>query len=173
MLDYIKNNPVAGTYQYINNDSGALYIGSANNIWERYLGHLRTLDVDVAIANEGIENFTFKILDTFPIGTDKNILRQNERKWIDYFDAENNPLHYNKPCAATGTIKYSLWDPIKVYYRKHSMFHHNENGERLRRCFSVNSPTQQKGKQTYRLPIGLFHDPYTPTLLYDLSQQWS
>lgn len=169
MLDYVKNNPVAGTYQYINNNSGALYIGSADNIWRRHLEHLRPIDIDIAIANEGFENFTFKVLETFPIGTDRSILRQNERKWIDYFDAENNPLHYNKPHCG-GDTKYSMWDVSKVQYIKQALLSHgNEEGLRPRKCFRAISPT----KTQYRLPIGLFYEPCTPTLLYDLSQQWS
>jgi len=161
MLDYIKNNPVAGTYQYINNNSGALYIGSADNIWRRHLEHLRPSDIDLAIANEGIENFTFKVLESFPLGTDRSILRQNERKWINYFDAENNPLHYNKSVGSKP--KYSMWDASKVAYNKRDMFRCNEDGLNPRKVFRVASSTS----------FGSFYEPYTPTLLYDLSQQWS
>ena len=53
---------VAGVYKYTNINTGALYIGSAKNVWERYKQHLNTLCIDVAIANEGIENFTFEIV---------------------------------------------------------------------------------------------------------------
>lgn len=172
MLDYIKNNPIAGTYQYINDNSGALYIGSADNIWRRHLAHLRPLDIDIAIANEGFENFTFKVLETFPIGTDRSILRQSERKWIDYFDVENNPLHYNKPRTG-GTSKYNMWNPKKVYYSKRDMFSYsNDEGSKPRRCFYANSPVK-KGGFTYRLPIGGFNEPISPTIIYDLSQKWS
>ena len=168
MLDYIKNNPIAGTYQYKNNNTGALYVGSADNIWVRHLKHLRPLDVDIAIANEGFENFTFKVLESFPIGTDRSVLRQNERKWIDDLDVENNPLHYNKPPAITA--KYNMWDAKKVYYCKYNMFKDgNQEGLRPRKVFQVCSPTPKR----YYLPIGGFYEPYTPTLLYDLSQQWS
>lgn len=172
MLDYIKSNPVAGTYQYINNNSGALYVGSADNIWRRHLEHLRPSDIDLAIANEGFENFTFKVLTAFPLGTDRSILRQNERKWIDYFDAENNPLHYNKPLIGGNNTKYHMWNVKKVYYSKRDMFRQgNKEGLRPRKVFKVISPIKEK--TNYILPIGAFYEPYTPTLLHDLSQRWS
>lgn len=169
MLDYVKNNPIAGTYQYENNNTGALYVGSADNIWARHLRHLYISDIDLAIYNEGLENFTFKVLDAFPLGTDRSILRQNERKWIDYLNVENDPLHYNKPLTG-GLKKYNMWDASKVVYSKRDMLKDgNEDGLRPRKVFRVVSPTNS----CYSIPIGAFYEPITPTMLYDFSQQWS
>jgi len=163
---------IAGTYRYVNKNTGALYVGSADDIWRRHQRHLNPLPVDIAIANEGIENFDFEILAEFPFGTDRNILRQNERKWIDYYDAENNSLHYNQGFSLWKQ-KYTLWNPQKVYYKKDTMFQGgNEQGLKPRRCFQVNSPKVNTG-HTYRLPIGLFNEPISPTIIYDFCQKWS
>lgn len=162
---------IAGTYKYTNINTGALYVGSAKNIWDRHMKHLNPLPIDLAIANEGFENFTFEILERFPLGTDKNILRQNERKWINYYDAENNPLHYNQGYSLWQQ-KYTLWDPQKVYYSKGNMFQHGHDGSEPRRCFQINGPKINVGK-TYRLPIGYFNEPISPTIIYDLCKKWT
>lgn len=154
---------VAGTYKYTNINTGALYVGSAKDIWDRYKTHLNVLDIDIAIANEGIDNFTFEILEEFPIGTDTSILRQNERKWINYYDAEKNPLHYNRPLN-----KYSLWDATKVTYDKAMMFKSND-GSNPRRCFVPRNPTNNKLIKN----IGYFNDPTSVEIIYDFIQKWS
>ena len=134
--------------------------------------HLNTLCIDVAIANEGIENFTFEIIEEFPLNVDQKILRESERKWIKHYDVENNPLHYNKGFSLS-QIKYdSFWDSQKVLYVKSNMFSGGNNGDNPRRCFKVNAPKQKSG-WTYRLPIGTFNEFVSPTIIYDLVKKWS
>lgn len=161
-----KMKKVAGIYKYTNINTGALYIGSASNIKTRHSEHLNPLPIDVAIANEGFENFKFEILQEFPLGTDKEILRQDERKWIDYYDAENNPLHYNRGYSRF-QIKYDLWDAQKVIYSKRDMFKRGNDGSKPLKCFRANSPIKTKDKKTYRLPIGLFNEFISPQIIYD------
>lgn len=156
---------IVGTYKYTNINTGALYIGSAEDIYGRHYKHLHPLPVDLAIANEGFENFKFEILQEFPLGTDRSILRQNEREWIDYYDAENNPLHYNQGYSRF-QIKYNLWDAQKVNYKKATMFQNGRDGSSPCRCFRVNSPVKANSK-TYRLPIGQFNEFISPQIIYD------
>jgi hypothetical protein len=124
---------------------------------------MNPLPIDIAIANEGFENFTFEILEKFPMNTDKEILYQNERKWIDYYDAENNPLHYN-----VGQGRYNLWDTKKVHHDARRV------GNGVGKSFNVkagtfgNHPWNRTG-----LPIGAFCEFVSPTIIYDLSQKWS
>lgn len=158
---------MAGTYKYTHDDTGAVYIGSAENIWARHLRHLRPLRIDIAIANEGFENFTFEVLEEFPLGTDRSILRQNERKWIDYYDAENNPLHYNQRAGARP--KYSMWDVTKVAYDKSLMFRCND-GNNPRRCFVPRNPVNSSKPIKN---IGSFNDPISAEIIYNCVQKWS
>ena len=77
--------------------SGKMYIGKDKNNHHRYFGS--GTDIRRIIKEEGKVNFKKTILeecDTF------EKLNEREKYWLEYFDAENNPLFYNRTNKAYG-----------------------------------------------------------------------
>ena len=77
--------------------TGKMYIGKDKNNHHRYFGS--GTDIRRIIKEEGKVNFKKTILeecDTF------EKLNEREKYWLEYFDAENNPLFYNRTNKAYG-----------------------------------------------------------------------
>lgn len=130
-----------------NKKTGQIYIGQSKNIETRFKKHCQVRLVDIAIANEGVENFEFKIIEEVP----EDKLNQSEQYWIQYYNAYENIEHYNMHPGGYVTAghfnpraKYTLWDINCCTYFK-------EDGGVLRKRFSAKY-------NTYRIPIGRFHD---------------
>ena len=65
---------LAGVYAFINDITGAVYIGSSNNIGFRLVQHLRINPSNErllrALNKYGLENFTFAVVEIFKVDTD-------------------------------------------------------------------------------------------------------
>lgn len=81
-----------GIYLIRNKNTGQLYVGQSTNIEQRWRNHCNITAVDIAIAQDGAENFDLIILQE----TDEDSLSEYESHWMDYFDTCNNERHYNK-----------------------------------------------------------------------------
>ena len=133
-----------------NKKTGQMYIGQSENIEKRFKIHCQTSAVDVAIANEGIGNFDFIILEE----VNQDNLKEREEYWINYFDTYNNKEHYNQSsgCNLSDRAVYTLWDVSCCNYNKSK----NQN-----KPFSF----RYKG---YRPAIGVFHDFLSCEIIADL-----
>lgn len=80
-------------YMIVYNKTGQLYIGETVNFNRRIKQHINSKNnnvnskIDEFIQNHNIDDFHFFILEILP--SDKTILRQKEREYIDLFDAES------------------------------------------------------------------------------------
>lgn len=81
----------SGIYKIENKKTGQVYIGQSKNIERRFNEHCNAISVDVAIAMEGKDNFSFEILEE----VDENKLKERERFWIWGYGAYENDYHYN------------------------------------------------------------------------------
>ena len=142
-----------GIYGITNNESEAMYVGRAEDINKRFLQHCNVQPIDLAIANEGVNNFTLSVIEELPF--DLNLLKERERYWIKYYNVENDPKHYN-----IGLSKYSLWDASYCRYEKHSMYRNNRELNPCR-CFRYTY-------DNYRLPMGRFEDFVSCEVIYRL-----
>ena len=134
-----------------NKKTGQIYIGQSKNIERRFRNHCNIIAIDVAIANEGVDNFDFSIIEE----VDESLLKAREQYWINYYNAHQNPKHYNRKLKPeeslkngyghdNGRAKYTLWDiNCCTYFKK--------DGGVLRKRFGAKY-------NTYRIPMGRFHD---------------
>jgi len=62
---------MAGVYAFVNNITGAVYIGSSNNIGNRLVSHLVSNNTNErllrALNKYGLENFTFAVVEIFSV----------------------------------------------------------------------------------------------------------
>jgi group I intron endonuclease len=94
-----NREPFGVIYGWFNKTNGKAYVGLTRNLKVRLLEHLycqnneeNNRSLYKAIRNEGLENFTFEIID---IAFSVEELNQKETFWGDIFDV-NNPDHgYN------------------------------------------------------------------------------
>ena len=79
-----------GIYKYQNKKNGKVYIGQSINIERRYNQHLYDATkrdpflcsgIDIAMHYEGVENFTFEIIEECPVEK----LDEREKYWIEYY----------------------------------------------------------------------------------------
>lgn len=82
----------SGIYKIENKKTGQIYIGQSKNIERRFRHHCRVPMIDLAIANEGVENFHFDILEE----VDEEYLLEREKYWIKGYGVAENPYHYNQ-----------------------------------------------------------------------------
>ena len=148
------NKLTSGIYKIENKKTGQIYIGQSKNIEKRFSKHCCISPVDMEIATQGKENFSFDILEE----VEEQKLDERERFWIDGYGAYENDYHYN--LTPGGSVfpegvhksKYTLWNDNISHYEKTTMFKQgNEEGLRPRKCFVYMF-------QSYYMPIGLFHD---------------
>lgn len=138
-----------------NKKTGQKYIGQSENIEKRFKVHCSISYIDMAIANEGVDNFDFIIIEE----TSKDKLEERERYWIDFFDTYNDEKHYNQSSGHNfmDRAKYNnLWDVSRCHYQK--------SKNRYNKSFSC----RYNG---YRLPIGMFHDFLTCEIILDLIEK--
>ena len=90
---------ICGIYKITNLVNGKVYIGQSTNVRNRLREHLKAAigistiasqAVHDAMAAEGIEHFTFHLIDD--AGRDK--LNDREKYWIDFY--ESNEWGYNR-----------------------------------------------------------------------------
>ena len=85
------NKLTSGIYKIENKKTGQIYIGQSKNIEKRFSMHCRISLVDMDIAIQGKENFSFDILEE----VEEQRLDERERFWIDGYGAYENDYHYN------------------------------------------------------------------------------
>ena len=154
-----------GIYSITNSNTESMYVGQSTNIENRFKTHCNAQPIDIAIANEGVDNFTLRVIERLPKNAD--ILKKKERYWINFYDVENNPKHYNvgqgkhpNSLVNLDTSKYTLWNPTISGYKKDLMFRRNREPNPCR-CFSVKY-------DAYVIPIGYFHDSLSCEIINEL-----
>ena len=84
-----------GIYKYQNKKNGKVYIGQSINIERRYNQHLYDATkrdpfscsgIDIAMHYEGVENFTFEIIEECPVEK----LDEREKYYIQLYDSMNH-----------------------------------------------------------------------------------
>ena len=143
----------SGIYIIENKKTGQIYIGQSKNIEQRFKRHCSAPPIDVDIAINGEDNFTFDILEE----VEENLI-EREKFWIKGYGAYENDYHYNLTPGGTmhkkldrrNKSKYTLWDSYICYFHKQLMYSYNKNLN-PRKCFLVSY-------QSYKLPIGGFYD---------------
>lgn len=130
-----------GTYMIKNKKTGQIYIGQSSNIEQRFDLHCRISPIDLAIGNEGVDNFDFIIIEE----VSKDKLLERERYWIDFYNAYENEYHYNlsSGCYFSDIFKYDLWDVGCCHYKKG-----RPDGQKVFSFIYDN----------YRIPMGMFND---------------
>ena len=79
---------LSGVYLIVNLLDGRKYVGESTNIGSRWTTHLvmSTLPIQKDIREYGPSNFSFQVLEVVP----KEKLKERERYWIEYYNAEYN-----------------------------------------------------------------------------------
>jgi group I intron endonuclease len=103
-------NMLAGIYKITNTKNGKSYIGQAVKLLSRYWKHLSTLrlqkhknpHLQAAVNIDGIDNFTFEVLEVLPLN--KVLLTKREQYWIDYYNTCDNQFGYNMASASDGHL---------------------------------------------------------------------
>ena len=123
-----------------NKKTGQIYIGQSTDIEKRFYSHCNISAIDVAIAQEGKENFDFIIVEE----TTEDKLLDSERYWIDVYDTSSDSFHYN------GSGMYDLWDNSYCIYDKNHMYSNNRIPNPCK-CFYLKYGAT-------KMAIGMFHD---------------
>ena len=158
-------NVTLGIYMIKNKKTGQMYIGQSKNIERRFREHCNVASIDVAIANEGMDNFDFIILEE----TTKDKLIEREKYWIQYYNTYHNSSHYNVCLTPITNLKngnkrkFFLWDTKVCRYKKHAMFQNGRTPNPCR-CF-------QFYYQEAYIPIGVFHDFVTCEIINRLIKE--
>jgi hypothetical protein len=77
--------------------TGKMYIGKDKNNHHRYFGS--GVDIKNIIKTEGRDNLIKLILEEC---SNLETLNQREEYWLNYYDAENNPMFFNRTNKAYG-----------------------------------------------------------------------
>lgn len=94
---------VTGVYFITNLINGKVYVGSANNCYDRWRTHLCELRQGIhsskhlqrSFKKYGESNFWFTIVEMHPIGTDRNYLFSREQMFIDALECYKSSKGYN------------------------------------------------------------------------------
>lgn len=102
-------------YKITNKLNGLSYIGQTSDVFERWRQHCarKNRTLGIAIEKDGIENFTFEILEK----TNSDLANERERYWINYY--KSYPEGYNSNAGP---------DTNKKRERKHTTRVPNGNG---------------------------------------------
>lgn len=103
-------NRLSGIYKITNTKNGKSYIGQAVELLSRYWKHVSTLKLNkhrnphlqAAVNIDGIENFTFEVLEVLP--RNKSLLTKRKQYWINHFNACDNKFGYNMASAIDGHL---------------------------------------------------------------------
>ena len=98
----------AGVYLIFNMETGQLYPGGSKNIEDRIDKHIKSPNkksrIDNAIQKHGWDKFDWVILEeTDP---DWKIIGPREKYWIAYYNAFEDPFHYNLTKGGEGINGY-------------------------------------------------------------------
>lgn len=93
MINRVVKKDICGIYKITNINNGMCYVGQTTNFANRWRQHIRRgvgaepithNKLYPAMMKEGIENFTFEIIEGCP----SNKLNEREAYWQDYFKAK-------------------------------------------------------------------------------------
>lgn len=116
-IDSIDNFPsLPGIYKFTNKINGKIYIGESLVLSDRMNNYknsfLKRDDQRIyrAFKKYRLENFSYFLLEVFPIGTEKAVLLEREKFWISFYQTTDKDIGYNIcPCGFDNTgIKRSL-----------------------------------------------------------------
>lgn len=112
---------MVGIYKITNQLNNKCYIGQSIDIetrWKQHIYESKVLrhkySLYLAMHDEGIENFSFEILEICPL--QENILDARERYWIQYYHAYENGYNATRGGQGENRWKYDpqiirdLWD---------------------------------------------------------------
>ncbi|MBV6514316.1 MAG: hypothetical protein FMNOHCHN_03932 [Ignavibacteriaceae bacterium] len=147
-----------GIYKLTNLINGKIYIGESNNVFGRiskYTQETCTRTINFAIKKYGWNNFRKEIIEAFPIGTTKQILRTRETFWIKFLNSHVLKNGYNE---VEDTI-----DPRGVKIQQKRKFkaqnglidksQARSKGVCKPPCFNVNSTVNFKSQPVYQLDL--------------------
>ena len=94
----LKGAAPSGIYKITRIKTGEIYIGKSTDIKKRWTEHCKTAYgvgtiahsvLHTTIKKDGIENFTFELLEEVP----KDKLTEREKYWITFYDSKNYGLN--------------------------------------------------------------------------------
>lgn len=94
----LKGAAPSGIYKITRLKTGEIYIGKSTDIKKRWTEHCKTAYgvgtiahsvLHTTIKKDGIENFTFELLEEVP----KDKLTEREKYWITFYDSKNYGLN--------------------------------------------------------------------------------
>jgi group I intron endonuclease len=94
----LKGVAPSGIYKITRLKTGEIYIGKSTDVKKRWTEHCKTAYgvgtiarsvLHTTIRKDGIENFTFELLEEVP----KDKLTEREKYWIAFYDSKNYGLN--------------------------------------------------------------------------------
>ena len=94
----LKGEAPSGIYKITRMKTGEIYIGKSTDVKKRWAEHCKTAYgvgtiahsvLHTTIKKDGIENFTFELLEEVP----KDKLTEREKYWITFYDSKNYGLN--------------------------------------------------------------------------------
>lgn len=94
----LKGTAPSGIYKITRLKTGEIYIGKSTDVKKRWTEHCKTAYgvgtiahsiLHTTIKKDGIENFTFELLEEVP----KDKLTEREKYWISFYDSKNYGLN--------------------------------------------------------------------------------
>lgn len=94
----LKGTAPSGIYKITRLKTGEIYIGKSTDVKKRWTEHCKTAYgvgtiahsvLHTTIKKDGIENFTFELLEEVP----KDKLTEREKYWITFYDSKNYGLN--------------------------------------------------------------------------------
>lgn len=94
----LKGAAPSGIYKITRLKTGEIYIGKSTDVKKRWIEHCKTAYgvgtiahsvLHTTIKKDGIENFTFELLEEVP----KDKLTEREKYWITFYDSKNYGLN--------------------------------------------------------------------------------
>ena len=94
----LKGAAPSGIYKITRLKTGEIYVGKSTDIKKRWTDHVKTAYgvgtiahsmLHTTIRKDGIENFTFELLEEVP----KDKLTEREKYWITFYDSKNYGLN--------------------------------------------------------------------------------
>ncbi|QDK80815.1 hypothetical protein EXU85_20270 [Spirosoma sp. KCTC 42546] len=126
----------AGIYKFTNKINGKIYVGQAQDIYQRYYRHRESRNKGLfpnALKKYGIGNFHLEVLERVE---DLSRLDEREQYWMDFYQCYDPKKGYNiaKVASSCRGVKRSA-EQVEVMRAKLKHFYaHNENPNRGRRA---------------------------------------
>lgn len=126
MVLTMKQNKVSGIYKITNTITGDFYIGSSNNVKQRWANHKSPstwakrpgMKLYQAFIKYGLVNFTFEI---FELVEENTLLKEKEQYYIEQLKPSYNIIRAKGP------------DDRRQYMKEYHNAHRNENLDRMKK----------------------------------------